>query len=721
MKRYLVTAIFSLALGAGSQACVSEKPTHNSYMFSVFRREAMSSPFREDMNDWWKRYGGQPESTDYSYYQYNRERLDSIARRHGDRQMLSYMRLLDAYLDVSDKISMDSWDYPTKEELASRDSTLRALLDACEEYKGGRMDKQYALMTMRANMLLGRDKANMLYWTATASKLPDGVWREMCRNIYARALLNSGLMRQACDIYAEQGDMLSIKYCMGKYRNMAGIRKVYADDPDSPTLLYLVQDLVNNLQETIDNRLNGPQGWRIGTIGTRTVADSEARAFVAFADNVLKEGKTKSPCLWQSAAAMVEYLLGDYAEAARRAEAATGMDGSSRMKDNARCIRLLAKATTMELGGASSAWLADEFRWLDGMIAAERGRSQEYANHYTDVKERIAYNVLAPRYAAAGRPDMALALIGMATENVFGFATSGSHTADRDFTWGGEWPWNLDYSSGNEYFDVLACTPADSLAAYYTYLTSAKGDVFEHYVAQQVYANKDYYNDLIGTRYMAEGRFAEAVPYLERVSLGFLPKQNISWYMANRDYTVARWFRRQLPNTYDTDGPGKASPKENMKLRYCKEMVQMQASYNLAPEGVQKDAQAYALAVRYYQASCYGDCWFLTHYSKSINDSARTGELDFAAKAMEYLDKGSRSADMQTQYGSLYAQAFIGIDPWCDVAYDREYNPVIVPRPASAQYKALAALDLFAHEHPQAVDRHTTRCDVLKQFERLSK
>ena len=222
---------------------MSEKPTHNSYMFSVFRREAMSSPFREDMNDWWKRYGGQPESTDYSYYQYNRERLDSIARRHGDRQMLSYMRLLDAYLDVSDKISMDSWDYPTKEELASRDSTLRALLDACEDYKGGRMDEQYALMTMRANMMLGRDKANMLYWTATASKQPDGVWREMCRNIYARALLNSGLRRQACDIYAEQGDMQSIKWCMRKYRNMAGIRKVYSENPDSPTLLYLVQDL----------------------------------------------------------------------------------------------------------------------------------------------------------------------------------------------------------------------------------------------------------------------------------------------------------------------------------------------------------------------------------------------------------------------------------------------------------------------------------------------
>ena len=100
-------------------ACMPELPSHNSYMFSVFRRDALTSPFREDMNDWWKRYGGEPESTDESYYKYNRERLDSIARRNGDRQMLRYMSLLDAYLDVSEKISLDAWEYPTKQELGS--------------------------------------------------------------------------------------------------------------------------------------------------------------------------------------------------------------------------------------------------------------------------------------------------------------------------------------------------------------------------------------------------------------------------------------------------------------------------------------------------------------------------------------------------------------------------------------------------------------------------
>ena len=44
---------------------------------------------------------------------------------------------------------------------------------------------------------------------------------------------------------------------------------------------------------------------------------------------------------------------------------------------------------------------------------------------------------------------------------------------------------------------------------------------------------------------------------------------------------------------------------------------------------------AYELAVRYYQASCYGDCWYLSHYGKSVNDSARVGEADFANKTFE--------------------------------------------------------------------------------------
>ena len=385
------------------------------------------------------------------------------------------------------------------------------------------------------------------------------------------------------------------------------------------------------------------------------------------------------------------------------------------MKDNARCVRLLVEASAAPLDGSLSAWLTSEFRWLDAMITDERGRSADYRNHYTDVKERIAYRVLAPRYAAAGRPDVAMALYAMAEENHTAFHTSGRH-ADKDFTWQGPWPWNTDYASSNEYFALMSVMPADSLAAYYGYLTSAKTDVFEHYVASQAYARADYYADLIGTRYIAEGRFADAARWLRRVSLGFIATQNISYYMARRDFTVPRWFARQLPNLPDTDGPGQGAPATNLKLDFCEDMLRLNGRYALAPAGPLRDSLAYALAVRYYQASCYGDCWFLTHYARSTADSARSGELDFAATAARLLAESSRAADPAMQYRSLYALAFVDTDPWCAVRYDADYNPVVVPRPASSQYKALAALARFAAANPRRVDAYVTRCDVLRRF-----
>ena len=68
------------------------------------------------------------------------------------------------------------------------------------------------------------------------------------------------------------------------------------------------------------------------------------------------------------------------------------------------------------------------------------------------------------------------------------------------------------------------------------------------------------------------------------------------------------------------------------------------------------------------------------------------------------------------QYRSLYALAFVDTDPWCTVRYDADYNPVVVPRPASSQYKALAALARFAAANPRRVDAYVTRCDVLRRF-----
>ena len=303
------------------------------------------------------------------------------------------------------------------------------------------------------------------------------------------------------------------------------------------------------------------------------------------------------------------------------------------MKDNARCIRLLASTGCNMFSPSYSAYLLKEMQRLDELIRDERGTSDIYPNHYTDVKERVVYNALVPKCMATGRVNMALALLGMMEENEQDFYTKGRHSQP-DYVIEGDYAWNSDYSPWNEYFAVMDTISADVLAGYFKYISMEQSDPFEQYVVSQVYPNKNYYNDLIGTRYMAEGRFADALPYLEKVSLGFLSQQNISWYMANRKYSLPRWFNRQLPNMPDTDGPGKGEPKENMKLKYCKDMLQLQANYDLARDGEQKDMRAYELAVMHYQASCYGDCCSLRITATAFTTAPATANSTLRARPL---------------------------------------------------------------------------------------
>ena len=138
MKRFIIAAIISAGFIADALACAPEAPTHNAYMFSVYRREKMKSPFAEDMNNWWKAYADDPASRDNEYYKQHADTLRAIARRRGDKHMLEYMKWLDEYLRISDGISMDSWDYPTKMELAARDELGQDAGHGRERHAGDR-------------------------------------------------------------------------------------------------------------------------------------------------------------------------------------------------------------------------------------------------------------------------------------------------------------------------------------------------------------------------------------------------------------------------------------------------------------------------------------------------------------------------------------------------------------------------------------------------------
>lgn len=186
-----------------------------------------------------------------------------------------------------------------------------------------------------------------------------------------------GKHQQALDIYAEQGDMASIRVLARNYRNLTGIQSTYLKNPNSAMLTYLVQDFVNNCQQTIDSRSKNQvdKEW-IEEIGAKVIYQKEALNFITFANKVIAEGKTQNPCLWRSATAMLHYLYGYQQEAWKEISEAVALDGTQRMKDNARAIRLLVSTRNTQVDNDYPQYLVGEFKWLNEMAKGESPRTK---------------------------------------------------------------------------------------------------------------------------------------------------------------------------------------------------------------------------------------------------------------------------------------------------------------------------------------------------------
>ena len=88
-------------------------------------------------------------------------------------------------------------------------------------------------------------------------------------------------------------------------------------------------------------------------------------------------------------------------------------------------------------------------------------------------------------------------------------------------------------------------------------------------------------------------------------------------------------------------------------------MQQLQSRHLLAGDIAQKKQLAYDIAVRFFQASFKGDCWFLTHYGWSCGDEQNPQEKDFLQAAVTYLNEAKTANNFELKQKSLYALAYI--------------------------------------------------------------
>ena len=685
MKRFLIVSVL-VAFAVKGLACFSPV-THHYFVFSVYNRSLMSDRLERQANQNWRAY---TQGAVSEWEGYDADKVMDYARKHNDTEMVAYLKLLNMYLDVCG-LQQDKWEYPSKEDILKQAANLKYVKQHALEKTKSKLRSQNALLVMRCNMQLELYDENLKFWKEMEPKLPQTVYKDMMKGLYAHALLQTKKFSQAMEVYGELGDMVSMNWCLQDMIDLNGIKSVYVTSPNSAALPFMVQKFVNIAQDAQDPIPYEAQ--------EETQVDpayrNEVMQFVNFANQVAAEGRTNMPLLWKSAAAWLQYLYGDAPTAKRFIDEAKNMEGTDRMKDNARVISFFINTALAKNSKKTDEYIADELQWLEQKDKEENELYNleygNYAGHYNEMIDRAIYAHLVDLYNHWGRKEVALALVDVFSEKHHGWSS--------DFFW--------KYNSQK----------ADDMVKFLKYATGKrKSPKLENWIFERVDVDVDYLNDAIGTKYLAEGNYSKALEYLQKVPLSYLDKQNIKEYAANRSFTVEPWFKVQRED--DKDIAEDYHLTTNKKVDFIKDVQALMAKLNVGDEESRAEA-AYDLAVRCYQASYKGECWFITHYGQSVCDSAEVGEVDYVMRAVEYLSKAKLSKNEALREKALFGLAFVPLEPWSEEYWAADYSKTLTRvLPNNMQYKALAELRDFYRSHP--LSDYASHCDVLKEFMKLN-
>ena len=611
MKKFIVISLFCV-FSMPMMACLWSDTT-NSYLFSMYEQKNFKNRVERICNDNWKAYLGSTEA----YFWFNADDAIKVARKKGDVLMVSYLQNLKKYLNCVDieQRKQYEWNYPTPQDINAQKRDLIAVRTYALGKTKTKLRSQHALLYMRCNMMLGRHQENINFWDQTASKFIETVYKDMMKNIYAGALYKTGRIAEAGEMFAEMDDYESLMTIYYKKRSFQAIKEQYQLNPNAKVLPFLLQDFVNNAQEAEDAKTEGALG---GKLFIRDINQQESMQMQQFCQQVIREGKTKAPIMWQSAKAWLEYLSGKKQDALKDINAAMTLEGTQRMKDNARVLKFFMTTATTKPSDSFDAYFTEELTWL-------QSKQQTADGFFDSALRRISYQAIVPHYQ--NKPEQQLAL--------------------------------MIITNNTDYIDRMETMPVTDLEKFYNYTKTAGKTPFDKFLKSQYQINDSSYIELIGTKYMRLAKWDKAIEWLSQLPLAYFNYhhgQAYLYYSLMRRYDVEPWIKRQWLNISKAEERNYQWTK-NIKLEFCKEMQAMESSLNVL-QGKAQEQRYYDLAVRYAQASIKGDCWWLLRDSKNAYDSVRVNETDFGAKAVELLQKTAMSKDKNLKLKALFAMGW---------------------------------------------------------------
>jgi len=563
----------------------------------------------------------------------------------------------------------DPWYYPSKND--PEVMAMNEHLEGASSYRG-RLLNRYALQVIRMLMATNRSNEAIEYWEKVKPLLGDDVVTGMAERRVAAAYLKEGRVETAKRIYAKHGDLSSLRFCNLTEDEVWEL--IYKECPDSPFFTRELQSVLVHY----DNRLyqcllKGSEeefpyhAWGDYEEGAEM---KEVTRIKSLARRVIKEKRTKNLDIWYYTLAALLDAECKYDEALSViSEGQKYCRKGTFLANSMRVLRICVEAASRKYDEAYKARLLSDLKWLDDNgrknmpkkvreMLVPQGHFEDYEGkrtfvvdedcsytfdnvyYWSDVISRLCSDILASRLKNDGYVADALMFANMGE----GWLCMRGHGS-------------FINSPTYDYYTTMA-QMADTCAAHdvekaYLRLVHPQG-ALDTFISSFAYKEKGFWNDLIGTYYIKEHKYADAVKWLSRCDRKSQMRMTVSGYFDRDPFSPL--FGLEENRKYILKS------KHDYKLNYARKMQKYEYDMNHA-----KDADVRGEAMVKYGIGLRNQedwAWALTRYEDSWIMHFEVEGLYYDLKPKRYreseilIDKGL-AIIVNKELKAQYLHAFV--------------------------------------------------------------
>ena len=513
------------------------------------------------------------------------------------------------------RIELNSrWYYPTMKTNAK--ITIEEVAEKALAQTDKRLRDRYLLQAVRALFSMSRFEECVKLWENEASLLPeDNLMRQMMLSYIAGAEYRLNRSEKALEYFAHLGDVNSMLFCLGRGGEQISMVDALAlVCKYAPNSKYVMDGLQSYIRYIEPNEDLDYYGFNYSMLmrEKQIELNDKNEKLISLCLDMACDSRVETPAMWHYTAAFVYDIMGDVTNASKQLAAAEKSKSTDFIDESIKLFRIYIDAKQQPYNSAYENRLHRQLEWLDSQICnnlTEEVRDETADGYrlarnisfyyWNDMMRRILLAEVCPRMIKAGKTTKALQLANMADNRLLqivdrqdcGYFDDNNVYTMLAYRYSSSMG-NYDYS--NHFFEMIDSLGVDVAVKYVDNVENPRTE-FDRFLNSRGYTGSDYLNDILGTQYMRNMRYAEALEYFGRISDAY--KHHHHLYLEFDPFCADR-----ISNGYKID----------FKYDFAREMYSLEQGIAMAVDPNRKGRLIikYAIGIK----NSFDFCWPLTQY-----------------------------------------------------------------------------------------------------------